>query len=62
MTSHELKRVTNERSGKTFYYCDGKRISKNRYQFLDFFLKRKDCFFGSTKNGFSRIYFMGYSQ
>lgn len=62
MTSHQLKRVVNQKTGKTFYYCDGKRISKNRYQFLDIFLKRKECFLTTINRGFIRHFFTGYSQ
>lgn len=62
MRTHNMKRVKNLITGKTFYFVDGKRVSKNYFDFLDFFLTRKDSFFGETRGVFSRFFFTGYSQ
>ena len=45
-----------KKNGKTFYFANSKRVTKEKFEFLQF-CRVKSCFFSKTKNGVQRDYF-----
>jgi hypothetical protein len=63
MVSFNICKTTNKFTGKTFYYADCssdlvpyKRISKERYQWLEILHKRHDCIHSTSDSKYVRQY------